>query len=72
MAEVFGHDLGVVVKEGELVESVVVVLEVIGTNGQKRLELSNSKPMTMWQQYGIIRAASLVIEDGLRENWEDD
>lgn len=57
--------------EGELVESVIVLIEVLGADGKKRLGMACSKPMTMWQQYGILRACALGVEVDLRESWED-
>lgn len=72
--EIFGIELtdGDDVGEGELVDSVIVLAEVIGEDGKKRLGMLCSEPMTMWQQYGMLKAAAFGVEVELRDAWEDD
>lgn len=74
MPEIFGVELsdGDDVKEGELVDSVIVIAEVIDVDGKKRLGLLASEPMTLWQQYGMLQGAAFGVEVELREAWEDD
>ena len=58
-------------EEGELVESVLVVAEVMQMDGTKTLSLCTSEPMTAWQQIGMLRAALLGAEMDLKECWRD-
>lgn len=67
---VIGLEVEAKLEEGDLVSAVVVVAEVVGIDGKKRLGLLSSEPMTAWQQYGFLRSAVLAVETELREAWE--